>query len=33
LLGDHGGYNKWRAGSSMVLLGLVLVAIAIALGG
>jgi hypothetical protein len=32
-LGDHGGYNKWRAGSSMVLLGLVLVAIAIALGG
>jgi hypothetical protein len=32
-LGDHGGYNKWRAGSSMVLLGLMLVAIAIALGG
>jgi hypothetical protein len=32
-LGQHGGYHPVRTGSSMVLLGLVLVGIAIALGG
>ena len=32
-LGRHGGYRPWRTGSSMVLLGVVLVGIAIALGG
>jgi hypothetical protein len=32
-LGRHGGYHPWRAGLSMVALGLVLVGIAIALGG
>jgi hypothetical protein len=33
LLGRYGGYNKWLMGLSMVLLGIVLVALAIALGG
>jgi VIT1/CCC1 family predicted Fe2+/Mn2+ transporter len=32
-LGRHGGYHPWRTGLSMVALGVVLVAIAIALGG
>jgi hypothetical protein len=32
-IAKHGGYSPWRAGLSMVLLGVVLVAIAIALGG
>ncbi len=32
-LGQHGGYPPWHTGLSMVLLGVVLVAIAIALGG
>ena len=32
-LGQHGGYPPWATGFSMVLLGVVLVAIAIALGG
>lgn len=32
-LGQHGGYHPVRTGSSMVLLGLVLVGTAIALGG
>ena len=32
-LGQHGGYPPWRTGFSMVLLGVALVAIAIALGG
>jgi hypothetical protein len=32
-LGEHGGYRPWRTGFSMVLLGVVLVGIAIALGG
>ena len=32
-LARHGGYNPWRAGVSVVVLGIVLVAIAIALGG
>lgn len=32
-LARHGGYHPWRAGLSMVVLGLVLVGIAIALGG
>jgi hypothetical protein len=32
-LGQHGGYHPWRTGFSMVLLGVVLVGIAIALGG
>jgi VIT1/CCC1 family predicted Fe2+/Mn2+ transporter len=32
-LARHGGYNPWRAGFSVVLLGIVLVAITIALGG
>ena len=32
-LGQHGGYRPLRTGSSMVLLGLALVGIAIALGG
>ena len=32
-LGQHGGYPPWPTGFSMVLLGVVLVAIAIALGG
>jgi hypothetical protein len=32
-LGRHGGYRPWRTGFSMVLLGVVLVGIAIALGG
>ncbi len=32
-LGQHGGYPPWQTGLSMVLLGLVLVGIAIALGG
>lgn len=32
-LGKHGGYRPWRTGFSMVLLGVVLVGIAIALGG
>jgi hypothetical protein len=33
LLARHGGYSPWRTGLSMVLLGVVLVAIVIALGG
>jgi VIT1/CCC1 family predicted Fe2+/Mn2+ transporter len=32
-LGLHGGYHPWRTGLSIMLLGVVLVAIAIALGG
>jgi VIT family len=32
-LASHGGHHPWRAGFSAVLLGVVLVAIAIALGG
>jgi hypothetical protein len=32
-LGQHGGYHPWRTGSSMVLVGLLLVGIAILLGG
>jgi hypothetical protein len=32
-LAQHGGYNPWRTGLSVVLLGVALVAIAIALGG
>lgn len=32
-LGQHGGYPPWHSGLSMVLLGVVLVGIAIALGG
>jgi hypothetical protein len=32
-LGRHGGYHPWRTGISVVLLGVVLVAIAVALGG
>ena len=32
-LARHGGYNPWRAGASIVVLGVVLVGIAIALGG
>jgi hypothetical protein len=32
-LGDHAGYRPWRTGASMVLLGVVLVGIAITLGG
>jgi VIT1/CCC1 family predicted Fe2+/Mn2+ transporter len=32
-LGQHSGYSPWRTGASMVLLGVVLVGIAIALGG
>ena len=32
-LGLHGGYHPWRTGRSVVVLGVVLVAIAIALGG
>jgi VIT family len=32
-LAAHGGYSPWRAGLGMVLLGVFLVAIAIALGG
>ena len=32
-LGQHGGYPPWQTGLSMVLLGVVLVGIAIALGG
>jgi VIT1/CCC1 family predicted Fe2+/Mn2+ transporter len=32
-LAEHGGYHPWRTGFSVVLLGVVLVAIAIALGG
>lgn len=32
-LGQHGGFHPWRTGFSVVGLGLVLVAIAIALGG
>jgi VIT family len=32
-LGQHGGYRPWRTGLSVVALGVVLVAIAIALGG
>lgn len=32
-LGQHGGYRPWRTGLSMVMLGVVLVGIAIALGG
>jgi hypothetical protein len=32
-LGDHAGYHPWRTGLSMVVLGVVLVGIAIALGG
>jgi VIT1/CCC1 family predicted Fe2+/Mn2+ transporter len=33
MLGRHGGYHPWRTGLSMVVLGVVLVAITIALGG
>jgi VIT1/CCC1 family predicted Fe2+/Mn2+ transporter len=33
VLARHGGYNPWRVGASMVVLGVLLVAIAIALGG
>jgi VIT1/CCC1 family predicted Fe2+/Mn2+ transporter len=33
LLARHGGYHPWRTGFSMVLLGMALVAIAVALGG
>jgi hypothetical protein len=33
LLGRHGGYHPWRTGLSVMMLGVVLVAIAIALGG
>jgi VIT1/CCC1 family predicted Fe2+/Mn2+ transporter len=32
-LGRHSGHSPWRTGASMVLLGLVLVGIALALGG
>jgi VIT family len=32
-LGEHGGYSPWWTGLSMVLLGVLLVTIAIALGG
>jgi VIT family protein len=32
-LGEHGGYNPWRTGLSVALLGVVLVGITIALGG
>jgi VIT1/CCC1 family predicted Fe2+/Mn2+ transporter len=32
-LARHGGYRPWRAGLSMVVLGILLVGIAIALGG
>jgi VIT1/CCC1 family predicted Fe2+/Mn2+ transporter len=32
-LARHGGYNPWRTGLSVVALGLLLVAVAIALGG
>jgi hypothetical protein len=32
-LGRHAGYHPWRTGTSMVILGVVLVGIAIALGG
>jgi hypothetical protein len=32
-LAEHGGYHPWRTGLSVVLLGVLLVAIAIALGG
>ena len=32
-LAQHSGHRPWRTGSSMVVLGLVLVAVAIALGG
>ena len=32
-LGRHGGYHPWRAGFSVVLLGVLLVGITIALGG
>lgn len=32
-LGQHGGYHPWRTGFSLVCLGVVLVGIAIALGG
>jgi VIT1/CCC1 family predicted Fe2+/Mn2+ transporter len=32
-LAKHGGHNPWRTGFSVVLLGVVLVGIAIALGG
>ena len=32
-VGQHGGYHPWRTGLSMVVLGVVLVAVAIALGG
>jgi hypothetical protein len=32
-LGRHGGYDPWRTGLSVVVLGLVLVAVTIALGG
>ena len=33
LLGRHGGYHPWRTGLTMVVLGVVLVALTIALGG
>jgi VIT1/CCC1 family predicted Fe2+/Mn2+ transporter len=33
LLARHGGYHPWRTGFSMVVIGVVLVGIAIALGG
>ena len=32
-LAGHGGYRPWLTGASVVVLGVVLVAIAIALGG
>ncbi len=33
LLGRHGGYHPWRTGLTMMVLGVVLVALTIALGG
>ena len=32
-LADHTGYHPWRTGLSMVVLGVVLLAVTIALGG